>query len=195
MQVDAVLRLLQSEGKGRMLSRPVVVTLNNVEAEMNSGSVLHIKITDDKTSRLQELKTGITLRVTPRLIEDNDDHTNDRIWLKIYAETSNPTDGTSIDGIPPINTQRAQTQVIVKNGQAFLLGGLIKSSTGQSQAGLPFFKDLPLLGPFFRTSGANNSFDHVMVFVTPTRVFADTKQQLPLFSEMEKVKKTLELKP
>ncbi|MDP6654827.1 MAG: hypothetical protein QGH79_02130 [SAR324 cluster bacterium] len=195
LQVDAVLRLLQSEGKGRMLSRPVVVTLNNVEAEMNSGSVLHIKITDDKTSRLQELKTGITLRVTPRLIEDSNNHTNDRIWLKIYAETSNPTEGSSIDGIPPINTQRAQTQVIVKNGQAFLLGGLIKSSTGQSLSGLPFFKDLPLLGPLFRTSAANNSFDHVMVFVTPTRVFADTKQQLPLFSEMEKVKKNVELKP
>jgi len=195
LQVDAVLRLLQSEGKGRMLSRPVVVTLNNVEAEMNSGSVLHIKITDDKTSRLQELKTGITLRVTPRLIEDSNNHTNDRIWLKIYAETSNPTEGSSIDGIPPINTQRAQTQVIVKNGQAFLLGGLIKSSTGQRLSGLPFFKDLPLLGPLFRTSAANNSFDHVMVFVTPTRVFADTKQQLPLFSEMEKVKKNVELKP
>jgi len=195
LQVDAVLRLLQSEGKGRMLSRPVVVTLNNVEAEMNSGSVLHIKITDDKTSRLQELKTGITLRVTPRLIEDSNNHTNDRIWLKIFAETSNPTEGSSIDGIPPINTQRAQTQVIVKNGQAFLLGGLIKSSTGQRLSGLPFFKDLPLLGPLFRTSAANNSFDHVMVFVTPTRVFADTKQQLPLFSEMEKVRKNVELKP
>ena len=195
LQVDAVLRLLQSEGKGRMLSRPVVVTLNNVEAEMNSGSVLHIKITDDKTSRLQELKTGITLRVTPRLIEDSNNHTNDRIWLKIYAETSNPTEGSSIDRIPPINTQRAQTQVIVKNGQAFLLGGLIKSSTGQRLSGLPFFKDLPLLGPLFRTSAANNSFDHVMVFVTPTRVFADTKQQLPLFSEMEKVRKNVELKP
>ena len=195
LQVDAVLRLLQSEGKGRMLSRPVVVTLNNVEAEMNSGSVLHIKITDDKTSRLQELKTGITLRVTPRLIEDSNNHTNDRIWLKIYAETSNPTEGSSIDGIPPINTQRAQTQVIVKNGQAFLLGELIKSSTGQSLSGLPFFKDLPLLGPIFRTSGANNSFNHVMVFVTPTRVFADAKKQLPFFPEMEKVKKNAELKP
>ena len=83
----------------------------------------------------------------------------------------------------------------MKNGQAFLLGELIKSSTGQSLSGLPFFKDLPLLGPIFRTSGANNSFNHVMVFVTPKRVFADAKQQFPLFPEMEKVKKNVELKP
>jgi type II secretory pathway component GspD/PulD (secretin) len=195
LRVDAVLRLLQSEGKGRMLSRPVVVTLNNVEAEMNSGSVLHIKIVTEKTSRLQELKTGITLRVTPRLIEDNDNHSNDRIWLNIYAETSNPTEGSSIDGIPPINTQRAQTQVIVKDGQPFLLGGLIKNSSGQSQSGVPFFKDLPLLGPFFRTSGASDRFDHVMVFVTPTRVFADEIQQLPQFTEKASVKKSAEIKP
>jgi type II secretory pathway component GspD/PulD (secretin) len=195
LRVDAVLRLLQSEGKGRMLSRPVVVTLNNVEAEMNSGSVLHIKISTEKTSRLQELKTGITLRVTPRLIEDSDNHSNDRIWLKIYAETSNPIEGSSIDGIPPINTQRAQTQVFVKDGQPFLLGGLIKNRTGESQSGVPFFKDLPFLGTFFRTSGSNNSFDHVMVFVTPTRVFADEIQELPEYSELDQVKKTLEIKP
>ena len=74
---------------------------------MNSGSVLHIKITNEKTNRLQELKTGITLRVTSRLIEDSNNHTNDRIWLKICAETNNPTEGSSIDRIPPINTQRA----------------------------------------------------------------------------------------
>jgi type II secretory pathway component GspD/PulD (secretin) len=175
-----------------MLSRPVVVTLNNVEAEMNSGSVLHIKIATEKTSSLQELKTGITLRVTPRLIEDSDNQSNDRIWLKIYAETSNPVEGSSIDGIPPINTQRAKTQVIVRDGQPFLLGGLIKNRSGQSKSGVPFFKDLPLLGQFFRTSGADSSFDHVMVFVTPTRVFADDIQKLPKFSEMEQIKKTSE---
>ena len=62
-----------------MLSRPVVVTLNNFEAEMNSGYILHIKITDDKTRPLQELKTGITLRVTPRLIEYSNNHTNYKI--------------------------------------------------------------------------------------------------------------------
>ena len=195
LRVDAVLRLLQSEGKGRMLSRPVVVTLNNVEAEMNSGSVMHIKINTEKTSRLQELKTGITLRVTPRLIEDSDNRSNDRIWLKIYAETSNPTEGPSIDGIPPINTQRAQTQVYVKDGEPFLLGGLIKNRSGQNLSGVPFFKDLPLLGPLFRTSGASDSFDHVMVFVTPTRVFADDVQQLPQFSKLESDNKNAELKP
>ena len=68
------------EGKRRMLSRPVVVTLNNVEAKMDSGSVLHIKIVNDQTSRLQELKTGITLRVTPRSNEDIYNHTNDRLF-------------------------------------------------------------------------------------------------------------------
>jgi len=51
------------------------------------------------------------------------------------------------------------------------------------------------LGTFFRTSGSNNSFDHVMVFVTPTRVFADEFQELPEFSELEQIKETLEMKP
>ena len=74
---------------------------------MNSESVLHIKITNEKTKCLQELKTGITLRVTYLLIEDSNNHTNDRIWLKIYGETRNPTEGSSIDRISPMNNQRA----------------------------------------------------------------------------------------
>jgi len=76
-----------------------------------------------------------------------------------------------------------------------LLGGLIKNRSGQNLSGVPFFKDLPLLGPLFRTSGASDSFDHVMVFVTPTRVFADAVQQLPQFSKLESDNKNAELKP
>ena len=72
---------------------------------MNNGSVLYIRITNEKTNHLQELKTGITLRVTSRLIDDSSNHTNERIWPKIYAEANNNIEGFSIDRISPINIQ------------------------------------------------------------------------------------------
>ena len=65
MRIDAILRFLQSKGRGRIQSRPLVVTANNIEAEMNSGSVLNVRLSGEKTASLQEIKTGVTLRVTP----------------------------------------------------------------------------------------------------------------------------------
>jgi type IV pilus assembly protein PilQ len=64
--------------------------------------------------------------------------------------------------------------VEVSNGQPFLLGGLIKDSTGSSESGVPFFKDLPLLGWLFRTNANERRFDHVMVFITPTRIVPES---------------------
>ena len=179
-RVDTVLRLMQQEGEGRVLSRPLVVTGNDLEAEMISGSLINVKLSVDKG--LRELRTGVTLRVTPRLIADSgDNRSRDRIWLNVYAETSTPILSNTVDGIPQINVQRTQGNVEVGNGQPFLLGGLIKDSTGTSESGIPFFKDLPLLGWLFRTDSNERRFDHVMVFITPTRIVPETSPALPDF--------------
>ena len=101
MRIDAILRFLQSKGRGRILSRPLVVTANNIEAEMNSGSVINVRLSGEKTASLQEIKTGVTLRVTPRLIPNpGDNRSQDQILLKVYAETSSPMAGINVDGIP-----------------------------------------------------------------------------------------------
>ena len=146
---------------------------------MNSGSVINVKLAD---KGLQELRTGVTLRVTPRLIADGDDNrSRDRIWLNVYAETSTPILTNTVDGIPQINVQRTLGSVEVSNGQPFLLGGLIKDRAGTSESGIPFFKDLPLLGWLFRSGSNERRFDHVMVFITPTRILPASSPVLPDF--------------
>ena len=58
---------------------------------MNSGSVINVRLSGEKTASLQEIKTGVTLRVTPRLIPNpGDNRSQDQILLKVYAETSSP---------------------------------------------------------------------------------------------------------
>ncbi len=188
LRIDAILRFLQSQGRGRVLSRPLVVSANNIEAEMNSGSVIHVRLVGEKTTSLQELKTGVTLRVTPRLIEHpSDNRSRDRVLLNVYAETSIPLSDSVIDGIPPINSQSARSEVIVRNGQPFLVGGLIKDQAAESESGVPYLRDLPLLGPLFQSTGATGNFNHILVFVTPTRVMPEELQMLP---EPEKLGKS-----
>ncbi len=187
MRIEATLRFLQSKGRGRVLSRPLVVTANNIEAEMNSGSVINIRLTGEKTASLQEIKTGVTLRVTPRLIPNpGDNRSQDEILLNVYAETSIPMAESNIDGIPQINSQRARSEVIVRQGQPFLIGGLIKERESMSQFGVPLLKDLPLIGWLFRSEGNASQFDHVLVFITPTRLDPVLTHKLPDLNMLQK---------
>ena len=94
---------------------------------MNSGSVINVRLSGEKTASLQEIKTGVTLRVTPRLIPNpGDNRSQDQILLKVYAETSSPMAGINVDGIPQINSQHASTEVTVLQGEPYLVSGLIK---------------------------------------------------------------------
>ena len=141
--------------------------------------MLNIQLIGEKTTSLQELKTGVTLRVTPRLIPaaaDNQSH--DRILLNVFAETSSSMAGSVIDGIPPINSQRAHSEVIVEQGQPFLVGGLIRNRWTLGQSGVPFFQDLPLLGPWLRSEFSSGQFDHILVFGTFIQMKPESRQHL-----------------
>ena len=94
--------------------------------------------------------------------------------------------GSVIDGIPPINSQRAHSKVIVEQGQPFLVGGLIRNRQTLGRIGVPFFQDLPLLGPWFRSESSSGQFDHILVFVTPTQVKPETRQSLPKPENMKR---------
>ena len=87
--------------------------------------------------------------------------------------------GSVIDGIPPINSQRAHSEVIVEQGQPFLVDGLIRNRRTLGQSGAPFFQDLPLHGLWFRSESSSGQFDHILVFATPTQVKPEMRQSLP----------------
>ena len=184
-QVDTLLRFMEAEGRGRVLSRPIVVTTNNIEAEMRSGDIINVKVVIDNQPTLKEIKTGVILRVTPRLIGEAGEEDN-RIRLNIFAESSTPI-GETVDDIPRINSQSARSEVVVRNGEPFLLGGLIRTNSSESDRGIPLLKDIPLLGYFFKTESISDRFNHILVFVTPTLVSIDQELTLPDFSELEEM--------
>ncbi len=185
-QVDALLRFIETRGKGRVLSRPVVVTTNNIEAEMRSGNIINVKVVIEDKPTLKEIKTGVALRVTPRLITETKDGTEKyKIRLNVFAESSGQINQTT-EGIPQINSQTARSQVIVRNGEPFLLGGLIRSNLNESDSGVPLLKDIPLLGYFFKTKTDIDSFNHILVFVTPTLVSSQESQVLPDMPQLGK---------
>ncbi|MBF0279623.1 MAG: type II secretion system protein GspD [SAR324 cluster bacterium] len=185
-QVDTLLRLMESEGKGRVLSRPLVVTMNNIEAEMRSGDIINVKVVIDNQPTLKEIKTGVILRVTPRLIKESNGESEEyKIRLNVFAESSTPINET-VDNIPRINSQTARSEVVVGNGEPFLLGGLIRSNASESDSGVPLLKDIPIFGYLFKVETLSDRFNHILVFVTPSVILPDQKQTLPDASELKK---------
>ena len=182
--IGAMLRMLQEQGEGRVLWRPVVVTLNVLEAEMSGGLVLGVRLVSDTDAKLQQIQTGVTLRVTPRWIEPLDSVQEVQVQVSIHAETSTPLQDNAIDGIPQINSQKGRSSLMVPNGQPILMVGMIRQQSSNSTQGVPLFQDLPLLGPLFGLRDDQQVFDHVLVFVIPTLLDDVAPLSLPSLPEL-----------
>ncbi len=166
---------LEKEGKARVVSRPQVATVNNKEAQIKSVETLRIRLPSNGLSvatgqgaqasgggnaAVEEIEVGITLKVTPQASSDY------YVLLDVNAKSS--TLGTNIvDNIPSTLDREATSTILVKSGQTFALGGIYRIDDRDSVDGVPFFKDLPVLGVFFRRSFFDKKDEELIFFITP----------------------------
>ena len=171
------LRLSQLEEQGdvRVISKPAVATTNNKPAEIKSVTKIRVKLPNGGLSiatgsgaqssgsgdiATQTIEAGIVLNVTPQASPDY------YILLDIKAKSS--TFGKNgPDGIPEEIERSASSSVLVSSGQTFALGGIYKISQNDSVSGVPFFKDIPFFGTFFRSSTMRGSDEELLFFITP----------------------------
>lgn len=160
--VDLYLNALSNKGRVRTLATPKLLTLENQEATTNIGDKLGYRVTttiNNVTSEtIQFLETGVILRVTPSVDADG------RIALRVRPEVSS---GSLLGGIPSKKTTEVNTQLVADNGQAILIGGLIKSSAGQRRTGVPLLSDVPGLGKLFSNTEETGSSTETIVLITP----------------------------
>lgn len=160
--VDLYLNALSNKGRVRTLATPKLLTLENQEATTNIGDKLGFRVTttiNNVTSEsIQFLETGVILRVTPSVDVDG------RIALRVRPEVSS---GSLLGGIPSKKTTEVNTQLVAENGQAILIGGLIKASAGQRRLGVPLLSDVPGLGKLFSNTEETGSSTETVVLITP----------------------------
>lgn len=160
--VDLYLNALSNKGRVRTLATPKLLTLENQEASTNIGDKLGYRVTttiNNVTSEsIQFLETGVILRVTPSVDSDG------RIALRVRPEVSS---GTLLGGIPSKKTTEVNTQLVAENGQAILIGGLIKTSAGLRRTGVPILGEVPGLGKLFSNEETTGSSTETIVVITP----------------------------
>lgn len=165
---------LESEGRARLISRPSVATLNNKQAIIKSIEKIRIKLPNGGTSvatgnnasasggsaATEVVEIGIILEVTPQASPDY------YVLLDINAKSSSLGSRT-VDGIPSEIERSATSTVLVSSGQTFALGGIYKINDINTLTGVPFMKDLPVLGHLFSRNLVNNSDEELIFFITP----------------------------
>jgi type IV pilus secretin PilQ/predicted competence protein len=161
LNLDVVLSALEKQGQGRLLSTPRVTTQNNVEAEMTQGVQIPIQTVANNTVTVTFKDAALTLKVTPQITAAN------TVIMRISLENAAPDYSKSVNNIPPIDTQRAITQVLVNNGDTTVIGGIYVSSEQTNKDGTPGLNRLPLLGWLFKREGVNDESRELLIFITP----------------------------
>jgi type IV pilus assembly protein PilQ len=159
--LDVALSALESSGNGRLLSTPRVTTQNNVAAEMTQGVQIPIQTIANNTVTVTFKDAALTLKVTPQITASN------TVIMRISVENASPDFSKAIKDIPPIDTQRAITQVLVSNGDTTVIGGIYVSSEQTEQDRTPGLNRIPLLGWLFRRDSIRDDSRELLIFITP----------------------------
>jgi type IV pilus secretin PilQ/predicted competence protein len=161
LNLDVALSAMESSGRGRVLSSPRVATQNNVEAEMTQGTEIPIQTVANNTVTVSFKPAALTLRVTPQITASN------TIIMRVFLENASPDFSRQVNGIPPIDTQRAQATVLVGDGETTVIGGVYLSREQATEGRVPMLHRIPLLGWLFKRDTLTDVSNELLIFITP----------------------------
>jgi type IV pilus assembly protein PilQ len=184
--LTARLTALEEEGKGKVISRPRVITMNNVAATIQSLTILRVKLPSTGTvintgtggvaggasNATEKINTGITLVVTPQVSQDG------FVLMSIFAKSSQPDFTRTVDGIPNEVSREANSNVLVPNGETVVLGGIFRNTQDDREAGLPYLRSIPAFGWMFKRMLRASHREELLVFLTP-RIVSSGTARLP----------------
>lgn len=174
----SLIKMLETHSNTKIVSNPRVVVLNNQTASINVGTEVPLPSYErNETTGSMEIsgfkyrQTGVILKVKPHI------NSAQEILVDLSPEVS--SEGTTFDlggGVvaPRFSVTKASTQVLIESGQTIAIGGLLTDNTSATEAKVPYFGDVPIVGKLFRskrqTAGDGNSKIETLFFVTVTAV-------------------------
>jgi type IV pilus assembly protein PilQ len=161
LNLDVALTALEKTGQGRILSTPRVSTQNNIEAEITQGIQIPIQTIANNTVTVSFRDAALTLKVTPQITASG------TVIMRINVANESPDFSRQVNGIPPIDTQRATTQVLVSDGETTVIGGIYISREQSTQERTPALYRVPLLGWLFKKNTVEDESRELLIFLTP----------------------------
>ncbi|MEN8177918.1 MAG: type IV pilus secretin PilQ [Pseudomonadota bacterium] len=156
------LSAMQREGKGEIISSPRVITSDQNKASIKQGFEIPYQEASSSGATSVSFKEAVLkLEVTPQITPD------DRIRMDLKINKDSPDYSRTLNEIPPIDTRKIETTVLVDNGETVVLGGVFERTKSDSMEKVPFFGDIPYLGVLFRRNAKVDENKELLIFVTP----------------------------
>lgn len=168
--VDVAINALEEQGLARSLAEPNLVALSGDTASFLAGGEYPIPVSQEEGTITVEYKPfGVGLKFSPTVLD------NGLINLKLAPEVSEIDESLQVAvssniSVPAIIVRRAETTLELRDGQSFVLGGLLQSRSTFNKQQLPWIGDVPILGALFRSSDFQKEETDLVIIVTPRLV-------------------------
>lgn len=179
----ARINALEEDGQARVLGKPSVLTMDNVQASLENTSTYYIPVAGKDATDLFKVESGTVLRVTPHIIPAGNDGGPGSIKLVVSVQDDRD-DGSSTFSVDtsklaPIKQTRINTQAVVAEGQSLLIGGYYFETQSDNDSGIPGLKNIPVLGGLFGSTGKKHQRMERLILITPRVVRVDGTSDIP----------------
>lgn len=159
--LDLQLSAMESSGNGKIISNPKITTSDNQEAYIKQGKKIPYQTTSAEGTKTEFVDANLELTVTPHITPEG------TIVMNLEAKKNEADFSQTVGGVPTIDTKEAKTQVIVKNGDTLVIGGIFKTKKSDSLAAVPGFSKIPLIGWLFKNKLNKDETSELLIFITP----------------------------
>ncbi len=160
--LDFFITAAEAKGVGKLLSKPKVITQNNEKAQVKQGTKIPIQTTINNTISVQFIDAVLKLEVTPQITAEG------TVFMDVLVENTQIDAGIPrVQGVPALDTQAAETKVLVADGGTVVIGGIIISTQRVDITQVPLVGSLPLIGHLFKRTNVNIQSQELLFFLTP----------------------------
>ncbi len=164
-QISALISLAESRGQAKTVATPRVTALNNRPAQIESGSQIPVQTTQAASGTAVVTTTFVSvplrLSITPQITDVG------TVILRVTIENNTINTGIAVGGVPGIDTQRMQSEVLVPDGGTTVMGGVLADSEGETRQRTPGLASIPVVGNLFKRKLTTRSSSEILFFITP----------------------------
>lgn len=160
-RLDVALSALETAGDGKIISLPKITTQNNLQAEIIQGRQIPVQTVANFTVTTRYVNAALELRATPQITAEG------TIIMLIEIQNNAADFANLVNGIPPITTQSAKTQVMVPDGGTTVIGGIYRTEDSVTRERVPFLHQVPILGSLFKNFARTKQSRELLIFITP----------------------------
>jgi len=158
------IKVLESTGDARLLSRPSILTLDNMGATIDLSTTFYVRVVGERVAEVVPVTASTTLRVTPRFVEKNGKRL---IQLVIDIEDGSLQESDQLGQLPTVVRSSVNTEAVVGENQSLLIGGYKIDTDISQNDGLPLISRIPIVGAFFRHARKETQRRERLFLITP----------------------------